>query len=118
MFLVELSDGHRIIGDELTRSSLLHLPSRHSKNRQYFGHDLRHYIRYRRSRRDFCMDLEAGEEAFDPVEEFDKRFPTCGSILRCLRRCVSTALQRYHAIKLTTRRILIPENMILMGGNT
>ena len=64
------------------------------------------------------MGLEAGEEAFNPVEEFDKRFTTCGSILRCLRRYVITALQKDCTMKLTTRKILIPEKMILMGGNT
>jgi hypothetical protein len=46
------------------------------------------------------------------------RVETCGGILHCLRGCVITTLQRYHTIKLTTRRILVPENMILMGGNT
>ena len=64
------------------------------------------------------MGLEAGEKSFDPVEEFDECFTTCGSILRCLQKCVITGVQRYDTIKLTTRRMLIPENMILMGGNT
>jgi hypothetical protein len=81
MFLFELSDGQHVARDKPTRSSLLHLLRRHSKNRQYFGHDLRQHVPYRFSRRDFCVGLEAGKEAFDPAEEFNKRFVACGSIL-------------------------------------
>ena len=94
---MELSNGQRMIGDELTRSALLHLLRRRSKNRQYFGHDLRHYIHYRCSRRDFCVSLEAGEEAFDPVEEFGKRFAACGSILcRLWKMCYHSPAERSH----------------------
>ena len=90
MFLIELSDGKHISGDELTDSSSLHLLCRDSKHRQYFGHDLRQYVRDRCCRCDFCVSLEAGEEAFDPVEEFDKSFAARGSIFRRLRE------ERYH----------------------
>ena len=43
------------------------------------------------------MSLEAGEEAFDPVEEFDKRFAARGSIFAACRRGVITAnAERLH----------------------
>jgi hypothetical protein len=117
MFLVELSDGHHKTEDELTYSSSFHLLRRDSKHRQHLGHNLRHYIRYRCSRRDFGMNLEAGEEAFDPVEEFDKNLATRRSILcRLWEMCYHSL--RGDILKLTTRRIPIPEKMILVGGNT
>ena len=81
MFLVELSEGQHIVGDELTYSSSLHLLRRDSEHSQHFCHNLRHYVRPRRNRWDFSTGLEAGEESFDPVEEFDKRIAARRSIL-------------------------------------
>jgi hypothetical protein len=85
MFLFQFSDETQFARDELTRSSLAHVFRRDGKHIQHFGHNLRHYIRYRRGRWDFCMGLEAAEEGFDPVEEFDKRFAACDGILCRLR---------------------------------
>lgn len=85
MFLFCLSDETYFPRDEPTRSSLAHVLRCDSKHIQHFGHDLRHYIRYRRGRWDFCMGPETAEEGFDPVEEFDKRFTARHSILCRLR---------------------------------
>lgn len=85
MFLVRLSNETYFTRSELTCSSLAHAFRRDSKHIQHFGHDLRHYLRYRRSWLDFCMGPEAAEKGFDPVEEFDKRFTARHGILCRLR---------------------------------
>ena len=73
---------------ERTRSPLLHLLCCDSKHTQHFRHDLSHHIRHRRSRRDFCIGLEAYEEVFDLVEELDQHIATRSGVPRCLREKV------------------------------
>ena len=64
------------MGDELTRSPLLHLLCHDSKHTQYFRHNLSHHIRHRCSRRNLCIGLETYKEVFNFVEELDERIAT------------------------------------------
>ena len=90
MFLLGLSVGKLSsgTGNERTRSPLLHLLRRDSKHAQHFCHNLSHHIRHRRSRRDLCIGLEAYEEVFDFVEEFDERIAARSSVPSRLREKV------------------------------
>jgi hypothetical protein len=118
MFLIELSESKLGVGDRLTWSPLLQLLRCDSEHTQYFRHNLNHHTRHLRGRWDSGVDFQASEEAGDFVEEFDKRFTARCRVSRRLREMVLLRpTQREEARKPTTRRILIPEKMIWVGGN-
>ena len=74
--------------DEPTRSPLLHRLGCDSKHREYFGHNLSHCVRHLRSRWDFGVGLEAYEEVFYFVKEFDERLTARCGVPRRLREAV------------------------------
>ena len=75
-------------GGKLTCSLLPHLLRHDSKHGQHFRHDLSHHIRHRLGLWDFCVGLEAYEEVFDFIKEFDKRVSARSCVPRRLRETV------------------------------
>lgn len=84
MFLLELNEERLSSGNERISSLLLHLLRRNCKHIQHFRDYLSHHICNRWGWRDFCICLEAYEEVFNLVEEFNKHISACSRVPRRL----------------------------------